>query len=38
MPRPLVADRAEMLVDAKHDQDEFCDHARKDDADHHAGN
>src|ERR1700691_2490501 len=37
MPRALVADRAEMLVDAKHDQDEFRGDARKDDPDHHAG-
>ena len=37
MPRSLVADRAEMLVDTKYDQDEFRGDARKDDADHHAG-
>src|SRR6266851_10414352 len=37
MPRPLVADGAEMLVDAKHDQDEFRGNARKNDSDHHAG-
>src|ERR1700728_3707769 len=37
MSGALVADRAEMLVDAKHDQDEFRGDARKDDADHHAG-
>ena len=35
--RALVADRAEMLVDAKHDQDEFRGDARKHDADHDAG-
>src|SRR3979490_1324357 len=33
----LVADRAEMLVDAKHDQDEFRGDARKHDPDDHAG-
>src|SRR6266404_2104067 len=37
MPCPLVADGAEMLVDAKHDQDEFRGNARKNDSDHHAG-
>src|SRR6476660_8159059 len=37
MPRPLIADGAEMLVDAKHDQDEFGGNARKNDSDHHAG-
>src|SRR5882757_10362105 len=34
---PLVADRAEMLVDAEHDQDEFRGDARKHHADHDAG-
>ena len=34
---PLVADRAEVLVDSEYDQDEFRDDARKHDADHHAG-
>ena len=38
MPRPLVADGAEVLVDAKHDQDEFRGDARENDSDHHAGN
>src|SRR5260221_6633950 len=33
----LVADRAEMLADAEHDQNEFGDDARKDDPDHDAG-
>ena len=37
MPRALVADCAEVLVDAKHDQDEFGGDTRKDDPDHHAG-
>ena len=37
MPCPLVADGAEVLVDAKHDQDEFRGNARKNDSDHHAG-
>src|ERR1700722_13531750 len=37
MPGALVADRAEMLIDAKHDQDEFRGDARKNDTDHHAG-
>src|SRR5271170_2238655 len=34
---PLVTDRAEVFVDAKHDQDEFGDDARKDHAYDHAG-
>ena len=33
----LVADRAEVLVDAEHDQDEFRGDARKHHADHDAG-
>src|SRR4030088_375981 len=37
MPGALVADRAEVLVDAEHDQDEFGGDARKHDADDHAG-
>src|SRR3979409_752789 len=37
MPRALVADRAKVLVDAEHDQDEFGGDARKHDPDHHAG-
>src|SRR5207248_7714811 len=34
---PLIADRAEMLVDAEDDQDEFRGDARKHHADHDAG-
>jgi hypothetical protein len=34
---PLVADRAKMFVDAKHDQDEFSHDAREDDANNDAG-
>src|SRR5450432_4184917 len=37
MPGALVADRAEVLVDAKHDQDEFGGYPRKDHPDDHAG-
>ena len=37
MPRPLVADRAKMLVDAKHDQNEFRRDAGEYDADDDAG-
>ena len=37
MPRALVADRAEVLVDAKHDQDKFRRDARENDADDDAG-
>ena len=37
MPRALVADRAKMFVDAKHDQDEFRRDPREDDADNDAG-
>src|SRR5258708_5319852 len=33
----LVADGAEVLVDAEDDQDEFCDDAREHDADEYAG-
>ena len=34
---PLVADRAKMLVDAKHDQNEFRSDARKHDSDEYPG-
>src|ERR1700744_1158925 len=37
MPLTLVADGAEMFVDAEYDQDEFGGDARKDHADDHAG-
>src|SRR6476661_9852491 len=37
MSRALVADGAEVLVDAKYDQDEFGGNARKNDSDYHAG-
>lgn len=37
MPGALVADRAEVLVDAKHDQHEFCRDAGENDADDNAG-
>jgi hypothetical protein len=35
---PLIPDRAEMLVDAEHDQDEFRGDARKHHAYHDTGN
>jgi hypothetical protein len=33
--QPLIADRAKMLIDAKHDQDELRNDARKHDSDEH---
>src|ERR1700730_13018356 len=35
--QPLIANRAQMLVDAKHDQDELRNDARKHDSDEHPG-
>src|SRR6266403_2058998 len=37
MSRPLIADGAEVFIDAKHDEDEFGGDTRKNDSDHYAG-